>query len=203
MKVSGKAIINNTYLYLYPCLQEHSQELLFKMRSFYKLAIAVGDDYDTLPFGEYIYIVFSTEERSPGYRARFEKFLNWVREVDYYKKDYTYNENAHTLVLKMPDRFYDLPVKLMNNEYKGIYTDDEIKKFYNTKYISITPELLLKVIAVIKQDKEYFPTFVAEVNKKFATNIAEHELLHVKSYELGLLLSDNVLNYNTNIMAGQ
>lgn len=201
MEITGKSIINNTYLYIYPCLLEHGTELMLRMRRFYKLGVAVGDDYDTLPFGEYVYIVFDNTERRIRYQEDFRDFLTWVRQATFYEKDYTYSEQAHVLVLRLPDKFYDLPAKLVESKYGNIYTKDEMQRFYNEKYISITPELKTKVVSVIGRNKNYFPTFVKEVNKRFATDFSEHELSHIEDYELGLILSENVLNYN--VMAGQ
>lgn len=202
MEITGKSYINNTYLYIYPCLLEHGSELMLRMRRFYKLGFAIGDDYDTLPFGDYLYIVFDNTERRPNYQEDFLRFLEWVRQGDYYKKDYTYSEQAHVLVLKLPERYYDLAHRLMDSEYRNIYSEEDLKSYYDIRYISTTPELKEKVLSVIRGDKKYFPTFVKEVNAKFATDFSEHELSHIKDYETGLILSDNVLNYNIT-MAGQ
>lgn len=203
MKLSGKSVINNTYLYIYPCLRDHGKELMLRMRSFYKLAVTIGDDYDMLDFGQYVYVTFSNIERSPGYLDRFGKFLNWIREQEYYVKDYSNNEVAHTVVLKLPDRFYDLPARLIDSKYKGIYNKDELEEFYKKDYISLTEDMKKKVMSVVLGSKEYFPTFVKNVNERFATEFTEDDLKHIEDYEIGLIMSENVLNYNVNVLAGQ
>lgn len=195
MVISGKANVNNTgYMYILPCLRAHGEELMRKLRKVYKLGVAVGDDNDDLPIGEYIYIVIDTTARNKFYLNVFSDFMQWVREEPYYKKDYTLSERAHVLVLRYPDEFYDICTKLSENKYLGLYTKEQLDLFYRDEYISMTAQMKEKIYNVVIGNPEYFPTFVKEVNEKFAVCLSEDDFDNPQEMGLGLILSENVLN---------
>lgn len=193
---SGKLILNNTYRYLYPALYYHSRELMYKLRSFYKVFVGIGDMYDTIPIGEYLYIVIDTSNKRARYLEDFAKFLDWLREKHYYIKDYTINETKHALVIELPEEFKDLIGKAVAGQYKGMYTKQQLEEIYKEEYLSLfNGQVKERVINVVLGNPKYLSTFVTEVNKRFATEVTEDDMRDAHSYEISLLLAENVLNY--------
>ena len=192
---SGKLLINTTYRYLYPALYYHSRELMYKLRSFYKVFIGIGDMYDNTPIGEYLYIVIDTTAKRARYQEDFAKFLEWLQDKDYYYKDYTYSETRHVVVLRMPDRFSEHIGKAIAGEFKGMYTKKELEEMYQESNMSLfNGTIQERVFPVILGNPKYLPTFVSEVNKRFATEVTEDDMRDAHSYEISLLLQENVLN---------
>ena len=192
---SGKLIINNTYRYVFPCLVEHSVELMLKLKTLYKAFVGIGDKFDTLPIGKYIYIVLDTSDRRKGYLENVANFLNWISEKDYYVKDYTYSTTRHVVVLELPSVHEDAIFRCISGDYKGLYTKEQFDVYYKPNMFTVNEGFINRVNGGVFAESNYLPTFVSLVNERFKTEITVEDYKDVEQYEIQLLLPEEVLNY--------
>lgn len=184
---SGKLYENRTWNYLYPCLKYYGNDLMDKLSSFFKLAVGVGDVNRTEE-GNCIYILVDTdlplmsETQREDYKRKFAKFLDWLSYKDYYVTDYVFEDidksDKHMVVLRLP-KIYDITyVNFVKGNYSVMYSPKVINDYF--KYINIQNkevevkrnQKLKEIRQVLTKDKNYVSTFVAKVNKDFATDVS-------------------------------
>lgn len=180
---SGKLYENRTWKYLYPSLKYYGDELMNNLAVFFKLAIGVRDM--NTKESNCLFILIDTEIsknkiQEENYKKKFATFLEWLKDKEYYVKDYMYEDNSgkHMVVLKLPNTYKDNYLHFIKGEYSEMYTDKAINHYF--KYISISNKItqqkindrIKKTKFVLKKDKAYLEDFVKIVNTRFNTNVS-------------------------------
>lgn len=184
---NGKLYENRTWKYVFPCLKFYGEDLTNYLKSFFKLAVGLGDtNYEEKSDGSNIFILietsytFALQRDTDRYRENFARFLDWVRYMPFYVTDYVYeginDREQHMLVLKIPDRYRESIKHFKKGRYSKMYTPKEINSYFghvtlNNKQAEVeVNNRLKKTRAILNKSKEYLEDFVKEVNNKFKTN---------------------------------
>lgn len=166
----GKRITkqNKTLKYLVPCLRSYGKDLERMYNSVFKVAIGLGDSFNPPddPNELALYILLDSNVAP----KHFQKFLQWIREREYYIIDYTYGNASkstyHMVVLHFPEEYSMAYYKFLSGTYSEMYTKDQVKELF--KPHPETQGILLK-------DKSYKAGFVKELNRKYETSISVKE----------------------------
>lgn len=184
----GKLYENRTWRYLFPCLRAHGEDLINQLSSFFKLAVGVRD-FNREEENHCIYILidtnlpFTSTIEIKNYKERFNSFLNWIRNKEYFVADYIYEKDMHMIVIKLPEQHLGSYVHFINGQYSRMYNLKEIREYF--KHITIpNKEVEIKKNKKITEsrnilfkDKKYVPEFVNIVNTRFKTNAKTNDFI--------------------------
>lgn len=205
---SGKLYENRTWRYIYPCLRYYGPMLKGYLNTFYKLGTGIGD-HNVESEGYCIYILIDTKVHSVNtpidtYRENISKFLDWVRNEDYYVRDYVLEGldtcEKHMVVLKIPEVFNKSYQKFCKGRYSEMYSESEINEYFqfvqlkNKEVETKLNEKLQVTRAILNKNPAYLPEFRASLNKEFSINLSLEEL---KYHELDFPpnLEEEIFNY--------
>ena len=202
----GKLYENRTWLYLYPCLQYHGEELLNRFSQFFKLAVGVGDAHYKKG-SNVILILFDlnlpfSEKGLKDYQTKFEILLRWLRYQSYYSDDYIYNEekSQHMIVIKLPDALEGAYRHFVEGQYSKMYLPIQVEEFFKEEETSDNNiikrnERYSKAKKVFRREKETLKEFVKQVNIRFNTLVGIDKF---KNAELDYPpeKSEEIFNYN-------
>lgn len=158
---------NKTLKYLVPCLNKLGKDFMNRLDSVMKVAVGVGDMLITdevNKFEQHLFILLDIRVASKF----FIKFLEWIREQDYYADDYVYHNIQktpyHMVVVKLPN---DVAItKFLEGKYSEMFTQEEIQQLFAKD--PDTKSVLIK-------DHNYKLEFVKKLNYMFDTTIKASE----------------------------
>lgn len=180
---NGKLYKNRTWKYLYPSLKEYDVELMNYLASFFKLGVGIDDLNFKSSEAHCLFILIDTKvilvnaREAQEYQNEFAKFLDWLSHRFYYVADYPFDTNGkHMVVIRLPLKHRITLEAFKKGLYSKMYTPKEVVAYFKycvlsnkavelerNKEISNTRDILMK-------DKNYIPTFVNIVNKKYKTD---------------------------------
>jgi len=136
MKIqAGKFYDNRTKKYLLPCISDHGKEFFSMISKVFPLAVGINDKIINKVLDNHIFILVSTESRY------FPNVLKWIREQPFYEVDYPFDDVVtgfqHMIVLKLPNIYSESYRKFKEGKYSKMYTDEQMKKLFANKDISI------------------------------------------------------------------
>lgn len=200
---SGKLFKNKTWAYIYPLLRLYGNDLIKYLNQFIKLGIGLGDTNLKYQFGKELYILLSIEDPNNTNQnnllntMNFNRFLNWLKDQDFYIRDYLYilrdRNKKHMIVLKIPENTMDKNSfdYFIDGKYSLMYNKDILNKVFNNSTWKHSYKVLTK-------DKSYIQTFVNIVNKDFDTNITVSDYINAE-LDYPPLIEEEIFNYKNEL----
>lgn len=160
----GKQYINKTWRFLIPCLRGHGDAFVKKFNPIYKLAVGIHDnllDGSSLSNGRNIYLMLDKQYKPKEY----EKFIDFLQYQEYYKGDYCpdseiISSRKHIVIIEVPEAFSSTYDYFLKGEYSNMYSDEELKLFFNGPSRKKDYEILSKTGNALNE-------FVKNVNQEF------------------------------------
>lgn len=160
---------NKTCKYITPLLSSLGVDFVMKYNTVFKLAIGIGDFLYTedQKIESHLFILL----KSTIAPLHFRHFLAWIKEQDYYRDDYVFDNiqksDMHMVVIKMPE--------LVTNEALTQWTAGNYSKMYPITFVDRFFKDFPNVQKVLIKDHNYKIEFVKEVNEKYETDVTPEE----------------------------
>lgn len=162
---------NKTYKYLTPCLKKHGAKFVSRFNAVCKRAIGLGDmlfvEGKETTFEHHLFILLD----STVAKQHFNRFVEWIKEQDYYVDDYVYGDilksQLHMVVIKLPEEYNTALSHFHKGQYSQMFSSQEdIDTLFENH-----PETKL----VLLKDHNYRIKFVRELNREFNTTLKPEE----------------------------
>ena len=156
---------NKSHKYLFPALGSLGSEFVYQFNSVYKLAVGIGDilypTRETCSLEQNLFVLL----RSTIAPNHFTDFLDWIREQDYYRDDYVFDNlqksDLHMVVINLPNVVKSQYSDFLDGKYSKVFPTEWADKFF--KNFPDTYKVIIK-------DHEYRIKFINEINEEFDTN---------------------------------
>lgn len=166
----GTIYVNKTYKYLLPCLRLHGPTFVAKLNSIFNLAFGIHDSLlDGTDFEQQkVIYILSDKLYQP---AKFQNFLNYIKNQEYYVTDYAYDDiekgRKHMVVIKFPESHIDVYDKFIEGKYSKMYCKNELERFFPKD--SEAKNVLTKSLSI--RD-----IFIKKINESFGTSLTAKDL---------------------------
>lgn len=161
---------NKSHKYLFPALGSLGAEFVERFNSVYKFAVGIGDILypvrEEYSYEQNLFVLLKTNI-APNH---FATFIEWVREQDYYRDDYVFDNlqksDMHMIILNMPNVVQSQFANFLEGKYSQIFPSEYADKFFKNFPDSYK---------VLIRDHEYRIKFVNEINDEYDTNFTVRE----------------------------
>lgn len=160
---------NKTSKYIVPILSSLGADFVTRYNSVYKMAVGIGDMLYTeeqCKFEQQLFLLLKTSIAP----LHFIAFLMWIKEQDYYRDDYVFDDiqktDLHMIVIKMP---------VAIGEGFDMFKQGMYSRMYPTSYIDRFFKDYPNVQKILIQDHEYKVEFVDSINKEFNSTVPADE----------------------------
>lgn len=182
---------SRTTKYLVPCLKEYGPEFTGMLQAVYKIAAGIGDAVLINRDIKHEKHVFILLDSAKPMHIHFNKFIEWIKEQEYFVDDYVYGDiqksSFHMVILKFPEKYYDSFQTFKLGGYSEMYKREDIEKFFENH--PTTKDVLIK-------DHNYRIKFTAKLNRLFGAQVTPEEYegeLDFKPTEIGEIFNHHLL----------
>lgn len=161
---------NKSHKYLFPALGVLGAEFVYQFNSVYKLAVGIGDilytNGESSSLEQNLFVLLRTTI-APNH---FKGFLDWIKEQDYYRDDYVFDNlqksDLHMVVINLPGAVQSPYAAFLEGKYSQVFPTEWVEKFFKG-----FPD----AYKVMIQDHEYKVKFVDKLNDEYLTNFSADE----------------------------
>lgn len=156
---SSYPIKNRTQRYLLPSLAAHGKEFSSKLNNVFKIAVGIGDVIKSnagIIHEKHLFILLDGNIAT----AYFTNFIYWIRKQPMYEDDYVFGNiqtsSLHIVVVKLPEKFYDVFPKFNAGRYSELFKQEDIEAYFTSTHAR----------AVLLKDHNYHITFAKRLVKR-------------------------------------
>lgn len=206
----GIIFTNRTYKYLSPAMKLYGEEFIIKLRLLYGLAIGIQDfglniTPEERKIENNIYYVFDVNGQYTygkhvdieKCRIDFYKVLSWLREQDYFVKDYPFDSgrkgSQHVIALKLPKE--NLMTLFLDGKYSQMYTKDELNKIVNKTVKVLREEIPNPIYSVLSGSEEFRLNYLDILNKTFNSKLSLDDIKHHTEYDIPPFVKNEILRW--------
>lgn len=173
--IKNSFYFNRTRRYVLPGFYAYGDDFIKRLNAINKISVGIGDWVLTGLGIEYSHHVFVLVNADINTKI-LTKNIAWFRDNDYLESNYYYGDihksNYYMLVFKVPSSKPRLLKDFLNGDYSNMYTLEEIKNWFGTKYkadlIKTDKEITVEILT---KNKNYMSTFLDILNNRFGVNL--------------------------------
>lgn len=176
MKITkGVFYQNRTRKYLLPSFYAYGNDFVKRLEAMMKVSVGIGDwvlNGLGIEYNHHIFVLVDADVNT----KTLVKNMVWFRENGYLESNYYYGDihksNYYMLVFKVPISKPRLLKDFIDGDYSNMYTLEEIKNWFGTKYKGnlIRPDKEV-TIDVLTKNKKYMNTFLDILNNRFGVQL--------------------------------
>lgn len=204
----GEVFSNRSFKYLSPSMKVYGDEFVTKMKLLAGLAIAIQDygfnqkgdrEFKNELYylidvnGQHVYGKYVNSEKS---RVDFMYVISWLRQQDFYIKDYAFdsgrNGSQHIICLRLP---FDIINLFLEGRYSEMYSKEFIERFIKKTITVNSKEVINPVFGVLSHSKEYIPFYLEQLNFDYGTTLKQKDINHHVEFDIPPLPKNEILRW--------